>query len=271
MKPMIIKGAGELITYVKDPITGLVVPKFGGNRFNGIKFDFKTNVDKIYGGDSLFPIDNLIKDKEMDVTLENAEFDLGQIATLLGRDVSLANVGAEVWVLGEVLTLTAAATPPATSTIDLGFKATYVVGSLAARYRDGSGNLTVVANAAAVTAKGMISVAAGVVTYYTAAGAGDAGKEIQCYYKRTVTADTVPIMIDDEPMIVGVAHQGKYRQKDNTIQKFEIEIFAAQPNGTFSIDGKRRAASTHATTLSVIDSGRADGKLGEVKRWVEVA
>lgn len=263
---MIIKGAGELFTYAKDA-SGLILPKFFGKQFSSSKFDFKVDVEKIFGGDGLFPIDNLLKSKELDVSLENAEFDLYQLSTFLGAEVTLADVDAEVWVMGEVAKPAAAVDPATTTTVDLGFKATYVTGSLGARYRDGSGNLTVVANAAAVTAKGMVSVDAGVVTYFTGAE-GDGGKEIILYYKRTVTADTVPIMIDDEPMILGFVQQGKFRQKDNTVQAFEVEIYAAQPNGTFTIDGKRRAASTHGINLSVVDSDRADGKLGEIKRFV---
>lgn len=268
MKNMIIKGVGELFAYVKNA-QGLIVPKLLGARFNTLKMDFKVDLESIYGGDGLFRIDSFVKNKEIDISLENAEFDLNQLAILLGADVTIADTGAEVFVMSEAVKPTAASTPLTTTEVDLVFKTTFVAGSLAARYRDGSGNLEVVATKAEVNAAGKIYVDGnGAVSYYTAAGAGDNGKEISLYYKRTVTADTAPIMINDEPMVLGVIQQAKYRQKDNTIQGVEIEIYAAQPYGTFSFENKRRTASTHSLQLAVQDADRADGCLGTIKRYL---
>lgn len=264
---MILKGVGELFTYVKND-TGFLVPKLLGARFNTLKMDFKVDLEAVYGGDGLFKIDSFVKNKEIDISVENAEFDLSQLAIILGANVTVADTGAEVWVMGEVIKPTAAVDPATTTSIDLAFKSTAVAGSLAARYRDGSGDLEVVADASGVTAAGKIALVSGAVTLFTDTGSADIGKDIVLYYKRTVTADTVPIMINDEPMVLGVIQQSKFRQKDNTVQGLEVEIFAAQPYGTFSLENKRRTASSHSLQLAVQDADRADGMLGTVKRYV---
>src|SRR5690606_9681233 len=75
------------------------------------------------------------------------------------------------------------------------------------------------------------------------------------------------ILTDEVPFPVHVIHHGSFQQKDGTRQDIEIELYACQARGTFSIDAQRATASTSAIELQILDPERTDGRTGSVKRY----
>lgn len=262
---MVLKGAGSLLTYAN--VNGVLVPKLCGADFDQLKLDFAVEQEDVPGGDSLYRRDVLIKGKKIDATINNTAFDLNQLSLQQGATVNVADIGAQITVLAEYAKPLLATTPLDTTDVDLKFKSTWAVGTMMAKYRNNNKPVTIVATKELVTAVGQIYVSdTGVVTFFTGSN-GDAGQEFLLYYKRVVTADTMSLLVNDTPLNVGLVFDGQYRQDDNTIQGLQIEFYSATPYGTFTIEGKRRAASTHGLQFAVQDPRRPDGAVGLLTRY----
>jgi hypothetical protein len=78
-KKMIIKGAGKFMAQIPgcDELITL-------GTLNNMKLDIQLDMQDIEGGDSSVPLDTLLRKKTIDITAEDAKFDLNMIRLVLG-------------------------------------------------------------------------------------------------------------------------------------------------------------------------------------------
>lgn len=94
-------------------------------------------------------------------------------------------------------------------------------------------------------------------------------KDVDIYvnYKRNEVVDILDITSKDMPLTVHLVHDGRFEQKDGSVQGYQTELYQCRVKSNFTIDAQRQQASTHSVTLTVIDPERFDNKLGTIKRY----
>ncbi|MEM0173401.1 MAG: hypothetical protein QXI16_02725 [Sulfolobaceae archaeon] len=250
-KKMIIKGVGTFLAkiYNKDG-KGAEVVTLG--TLQDLRITFNTEIEDIFGGDGLFPIDNLVRSKTIEITATDAKFDLDILRLMMGSTVQ-NDVNDYIWVLNEQ------ATVDVSGVVQLK-KGTQIFSTDPAE----SVSVRVIETGELVPSSSItIDKVAGTITLPTTY----AGKDVVINYKISQTVDKVDIMIDEVPFPVTVIHHGSFLQADGTYAGIETEIFACKAQGQFTINAARATASANEVALRVIDSGRPDGKLGTIKRF----
>jgi hypothetical protein len=100
-KKIIIKGVGAMMAKIPG---GNEIVTLGS--LQNLRFDFTAEDEPIYGGDGLFPIDTLLKEKRIAVSATDAKFDLSNLTLVSGSSVGQA-VGADayLWALNEKISV----------------------------------------------------------------------------------------------------------------------------------------------------------------------
>lgn len=232
-KKMIIKGVGQFMAKRIKSNGGTEVISLG--TLQNLKLDFTVDMEDIFGGDGLFPIDNLIKQKTIEITATDAKFDLASLQLMMGASIQ-EQVEDEVWVLGEGHTLASDSNGTATAAkAKVNFDTTLAVEpEISVRLLDANKLLTKESYA--------VDTAPGEGKFMFDGNTGEifvsdslAGTDILVNYKRKSTIDVADIIVDEVPFPVYVVHHGSFEQKDGTYQGIEIELYSCRAKGTFSI------------------------------------
>lgn len=252
---MIIKGVGSFLAkrYAADG-SGLEVVTLG--TMQDLRIDMNVDVEDIFGGDGLFPIDDLVTGKGVDITATDAKFDLDSVSLMMGSSVD-EQVNDYLWVLGEDLTLDSSAE----ATVMFG-DSIYNDGKFTVRLKDSNKLLKRVATLPAED-----EFTADEVTGLVTLSAVHADKDIVVSYQREEMVDRANILGEEVPFPVHVIHHGSFLQKDGTYQGVETEFFMCRARGTFTINAQRATANAASVTLRVLDPERADRRLGSIKRY----
>lgn len=259
-KKMIIKGVGQMLAKRYSPTgNGVEVVRLG--TLQNLRIDLDTQIEDIFGGDGLFPIDTLVTGKNISISATDAKFDLANVALMMGSTVQ-EQQDTYLWVLGEEQTVSdnagaGAVTPNFADTV-------YGDGNFSVTLKDDNKVLTQIpydgTNAPKAdefmwdaTNKKIIVNSAHV------------GKAVVLSYQRVDVVDMVDLLVDEVPFPVQVIHHGSFLQKDGTYRGIETELYSCMARGTFTIDAQRVTASASTVELQIIDPERADGKLGTIK------
>ena len=103
-KKLIVKGVGKFMAQLPD---GTSVANCG--TLNNLKIDLTTEIEDIYGGDGLFSIDTLVKNKMIEITATDAKFDLDLVRLMTGGNLIAGSIWDQPdyidynynWILGE--------------------------------------------------------------------------------------------------------------------------------------------------------------------------
>lgn len=271
-KKMIIKGVGRFMA--RKVVNGIVTNEvLDCGTLQNLKIDLNVELEDIFGGDGMFAIDQLLKNKAIHVTATDAKFDLNMLPLMMGGSVK-ENETTTLWVLGEQKTAMAfnhtggAAEDAAKITLDTS-AANFAHTGLTVKVKDENRVLeAVVYDAGAVphTGQYMLDASGQDVTIVLPPAYAGADMVLN-YQKRAADVAVYDIMAKDIPFPVSIVHQGTFVQKDGTEQGIQTELYACMASGTFTMDMQQNAASSHEVALKVIDPERADGKLGDMKRF----
>ena len=271
-KKMIIKGVGTMMAKVYDRAgNGAEVITLG--TLQDLRITMSTEIDDIFGGDSMFAIDTLVRNKAIEITATDAKFDLDAVRLMMGSTVS-EQVNSYVWVIGEQQTLvTGNNGSTLVAVCPLEFGGNGVEGNTI--YRDpGFVVRTKISNKLykEVRFESDKAPGEGQFMYDNTGGklyfAHDmVGEDVVVNYRREELVDIADLLIDEIPFPVHVIHHGSFLQKDNTYAGIETELFCCRAQGQFSINAARATASASEVSLKVIDPERADGRIGTIKRY----
>lgn len=111
-KKMIIKGAGKLMTKIPgcDELVTL-------GHMNNMRLDIQLDMVDIEGGDTSVPLDTLLRKKVIDITAENAKFDLNLVRLVLGSKIREGISGLAYEMKNESVTAVAGTGSEVTATI----------------------------------------------------------------------------------------------------------------------------------------------------------
>jgi len=103
-KKMIIKGAGKFMAKIPgcDELITL-------GTLNSMRLDIQLDMQDIEGGDSSVPLDTLLRKKTIDITVEDAKFDLNMVRLVLGSKLREGVTGATYKIVTETAVLPASA------------------------------------------------------------------------------------------------------------------------------------------------------------------
>lgn len=101
-KKMLIKGAGKFMAKIPDCDELITC-----GTLNNMRLDIQLDMQDIEGGDSSVPLDTLLRKKTIDITAEDAKFDLNMLRLVLGSKLKEGVTGAPYKIVSEVITLMA--------------------------------------------------------------------------------------------------------------------------------------------------------------------
>lgn len=271
-KKMIIKGVGTMMAKVYDRAgNGAEVITLG--TLQDLRITMNTEIDDIFGGDGMFAIDTLVRNKAIEITATDAKFDLDAVRLMMGSTVS-EQIDSYVWVIGEQQTLvegTNGTEPVAVCPLEFGGND---VEENTIYYDPGFVVRTKISNKLykEVPFESDKTPGVGQFMYDKTEGklyfAPDmVGEDVVVNYRRKEVVDIADLLIDEIPFPVHVIHHGSFLQKDNTYAGIETELFCCRAQGQFSINAARATASASEVSLRVIDPERADGRIGTIKRY----
>lgn len=264
-KKLIIKGVGSFMAKRPKKDGGKEVITLG--TLQDLRIDFNVDIEEIFGGDGLFPIDTLLRSKSIEITATDAKFDLNALQLMLGSQVR-DNVTDTLWVLNETATVASGTN----GTANVGVVTPKFAGTLASdpefsvRVVDSGVLLTQVPFASDTEPEEdefMVNDTTGEVILSSTL----VGRDIVMNYKRESLVSVADLLVDEVPFPVTVVHHGSFLQKDGKYRGVETELFACRARGTFTINAQRATASSSQVSLVVIDPERPDGKLGSVKTY----
>lgn len=273
-RSIIINGVGSILTVGAN---GKVAPI---GSLQSLRFDFAVTEDPVYGGDGLFPIDYVTRDKNVAITATNAKFDLNLVRLATGATIGAPDdEDAYIWVLNKVGTVKKTGTSGS-------YK--YVVDIFEDGTPFSNPEFTVMDMAtgevleldddadegkfAVVEAK-TTNEGTTVVTGRTLEFDSDMeGKMVMYSFKKAASDMSIAEgKTNDLPIPIKIIHQGNFKQKDDTWQGIETEIKLAKASGTFTIDYARATASAPSLTLNMLDPEDGTCRLWTMKRFVTTA
>lgn len=271
---MIIKGVGTMMAKVYDRAgKGAEVITLG--TLQDLRITMSTEIDDIFGGDSMFAIDTLVRNKAIEITATDAKFDLDAVRLMMGSTVS-EQVNSYVWVIGEQQTLVAGKNGSTSVAVcPLEFGGNDVDANTNTIYHDpGFVVRTKISNKLykEVPFESDKAPGEGQFMYDNTEGKlyfadGMVDEDVVVNYRREERVDIADLLIDEIPFPVHVIHHGSFLQKDNTYAGIETELFCCRAQGQFSINAARATASASEVSLKVIDPERADNRIGTIKRY----
>lgn len=277
-KKMIIKGVGTFMAKrVSADGKGTEVITLG--TLQSLKIDFNVEIEDIFGGDGLFAIDTLVRNKSIEISATDAKFDLDAVKLMMGSVVEENQDDVPLWVMGEqdaVIPGTDPAVDPGYVVVEYGTNL-HGGGNFAVRVKD-SNKLLTQDGGTGTTAPTTVDSGKYKVALLNG---GTPTAELRIYFNKDLNnadvvynyqrladgVDVVNLLRDEVPFPVHVVHHGSFLQKDGSFAGVETELYSCIPQGQFSIDAQRVSASASSIALRVIDPERADGKLGSIKRY----
>ena len=230
-RSIIINGVGSILTVGAN---GKVAPI---GSLQSLRFDFAVTEDPVYGGDGLFPIDYVTRDKNVAITATNAKFDLNLVRLATGATIGAPDdEDAYIWVLNKVGTVKKTGTSGS-------YK--YVVDIFEDGTPFSNPEFTVMDMAtgevleldddadegkfAVVEAK-TTNEGTTVVTGRTLEFDSDMeGKMVMYSFKKAASDMSIAEgKTNDLPIPIKIIHQGNFKQKDDTWQGIETEIKMAK-------------------------------------------
>jgi len=252
-----LKGVGYIYmeSLEKDTETGKYPEMIRVGRLQTLNFALETTSEDIFGGDALFPFDEVITGKNATITATTAEFDLKLLDITQGSK-TIINTPAKIYVFDEGCFID---NEEPSYTLKYGDK--LVENSISIRFKDG----TYLTEVEGVPTAGEYKVdAGGVITFSDA----DKGKEVLIDYQYTVSdADVNHVLTTSLPRPVRIIHVARFQMADGTEGGIQTEIYKARAQGTFNIDFARATASTHNLELKLLDPGRADKRMISFTRF----
>jgi len=273
-RSIIINGVGSVLTVGAN---GKVAPI---GSLQSLRFDFAVTEDPVYGGDSLFPIDYVTRDKNVSVTATNAKFDLNMIRLATGATVgSAGSDDSYTWVLNKVGTVKKTGTAGSYKyVVDIFADGTpfsvpeftvmeMSTGEVLELDDDADEGKFAVVEAKTTNEGGTV------VTGRTLEFDSDMeGKRVMYSFKKATTDISIAEgKKTDLPIAVKIIHQGNFKQKDDTWHGIETEIKLAKASGTFTLDYARATASAPVITLNMLDPEDGTCRLWTMKRFVTTA
>lgn len=250
-KKVIIKGVGTLMAMHPN---GKEIITLG--TLQNLRIDMSVEAEDIFGGDGTFPIDQLIRQKLIEVTATDAKYDLAAASIMLGDTVK-ENQTTTLWSLNEVKRVKQDGTDLA---VILNYRS---VGGMNIR-KQNSGEVIPLSS---VTTSD-VTEGGRTVTKVTFEGTEvEEGDMVVFNYKHEVSGvDVMDIFKDSIPFPVHVVHHGAFEQKQTgKIRGVETELYSCLARGNFTIDASRATASASTITLQVMDPELECGKLGSIK------
>lgn len=262
-KSIIINGVGTIFAKNKD---NNKLVSLGS--LQTLRFDFTVTEDPVYGGDGLFPIDFVTREKNVVVTATNAKFDLNILRLMTGASIGDAtNSDAYRWVLNKLAVVKkAGAGPDYTYEINISNEGTVFA-------EDPAFSIMVAETGEALTEIFEGEPAPGEFKYDSTNKKllfnADLENKMVMYSFKIAASDIVLAEGKkiDLPIPVTVIHQGMFKQKDDTWQGVETEIKLAKATGTFTIDFARATASANTITLNMLDPEDGTCRLWTMKRY----
>lgn len=273
-RSIIINGVGSILTVGAN---GKVAPI---GSLQSLRFDFAVTEDPVYGGDGLFPIDYVTRDKNVAITATNAKFDLNLVRLATGATIGAPDdEDAYIWVLNKVGTVKKTGTTGSYKyVVDIFADGTpFSVPEFTVMEMSTGEVLELDDDAdegkfAVVEAKTTVEGGT-VVTGRTLEFDSDMeGKRIMYSFKKAASNMSIAEgKTNDLPIPIKIIHQGNFKQKDDTWQGIETEIKLAKASGTFTIDYARATASAPSLTLNMLDPEDGTCRLWTMKRFVTTA
>lgn len=245
-----LKGVGYIYMegLEKDTETGKYPEMLRIGRLQTLNFALETTSEDIFGGDALFPFDEVDIEKKATITATTAEFDLKLLDITQGSKTK-TNTPARIYVFDEGCFID---NEEPSYTVEYGDK--LVENTISIRFKDG----TYLTEVEETPSAGEYKVGAGGVITFSDA---DKGKEVLIDYQYTVSdADVNHVLTTSLPRPVRIIHVARFQMADGTEGGIQTEIYKAKAQGTFNIDFARATASTHTLELKLLDPGRADKK-----------
>lgn len=270
-KSIIINGVGSILTVGAN---GKVAPI---GSLQSLRFDFAVTEDPVYGGDSLFPIDYVTRDRNVSVTATNAKFDLNMLRLATGATVgSAGSDDSYTWVLNKVGTVKKTGTAGSYKyVVDIFADGTPFSVPEFTVMEMSTGDVleqdqVVAAGKFAVTeTMNGESVVTGRVIEFDSTMEG---KMVMYSFKKATTDISIAEgKKTDLPITVKIIHQGNFKQKDDSWHGIETEIKLAKASGTFTLDYARATASAPVITLNMLDPEDGTCRLWTMKRFVTTA
>lgn len=252
-----LKGVGYIYMegLEKDTETGKYPEMLRVGRLQTLNFALETTSEDIFGGDALFPFDEVITGKNATITATTAEFDLKLLDITQGSKTK-TNTPAKIYVFDEGCFID---NEDPLYTVEYGDK--LVENTISIRFKDG----TYLTEVEGIPTAGEYTVGAGGVITFSAA---DKGKEVLIDYQYTVSdADVNHVLTTSLPRPVRIIHVARFQMADGTEGGIQTEIYKAKAQGTFNIDFARATASTHNLELKLLDPGRADKRMISFTRF----
>lgn len=273
-KKMIIKGVGTLMAKRICPNGEKELITLG--TLQDLRIDMNTEAEDVYGGDGLFPIDDVITNKSIAISATDAKLDLNAISLMMGS--GLENGANNIWALNEKYIVEEEIEDGTNDPINV-IKLNKPVSDLILPYdiapedsvtlRLEKNNKIIPNDLFIVETTGVGQTRKTVITILSDSVAkGDV--VIASYQYKVENVTVADLLRDDVPFPVHVIHHGSFQQKDGTYQSVQTELYACKARGTFSINYQRAAATASAIELQLIDPERPDGKVGSIKRFEEV-
>jgi hypothetical protein len=262
-KSIIINGVGTF--FAKDKNNNKLMPL---GSLQSLRFDFSVTEDPVYGGDGLFPIDYVTREKNVGVTATNAKFDLNVLRIVTGATLSTAS-GSDAyrWVLNKMATVRKTGTDPNfVYEVDISIDGSVFT-------LDPAFSVMVAETGEALTEITSGNPASGEFKYDGVNKKLLFNSDLEnkmVMYSFKVAATDVAFAEGkkiDLPIPVTVIHQGMFKQKDDTWQGIETEIKLAKASGTFTLDFARATASASTITLNMLDPEDGTCRLWTMKRF----
>lgn len=255
---MVIKGVGTLMAKRICPNGEKELITLG--TLQDLRIDMSVEVEDVFGGDGLFAIDSIVTSKAVTITGTDAKFDLNAVALMMGSNITNGEVN--VWALNEkhmVQSNKIIVLKYPISDLQLPFEL-HPEESISLRL-ERNNKVIPRENFEVETSNGITTV----TINHPEVRVGDV--VIAAYQHKIDDVSMAGILANEVPFPVHVIHHGSFQQKDGTKQDIEIELYACQARGTFSIDAQRATASTSAIELQILDPERPDGRIGSIKRY----
>lgn len=252
-----LKGVGYIYmeSLEKDTETGKYPEMLRVGRLQTLNFAIETTSEDIFGGDALFPFDEVITGKNATITATTAEFDLKLLDITQGSKTETGK-SANIYVFDEGYFIDG---EEPSYTVEYGDK--LIADTISIRFKDGA---SLEKTEEAPGAGEYVVGTGGAITFASA----DEGKEVLIDYQYTVSdADVNHVLTTSLPRPVRIIHVARFQMADGTEGGIQTEIYKAKAQGTFNIDFARATASTHNLELKLLDPGRADKRMISFTRF----
>ncbi|BAU28158.1 hypothetical protein DFP93_101234 [Aneurinibacillus soli] len=289
-KKVIIKGVGALMGSYEVPNPDKTSAQKTIRRaltlgtLQSLKIDFNVEMEDIFGGDSSFPLDQMVKSKMIEISATEAKFDMNSVSLLMGSPIREKENNDYLWEVGRLVKVVAGtAGDPSTATITnqaiTGASGTITALDVNVTLQESNTQLEFEGVATSITdvpAAGKFKVwvpTSGTVGTYDSVILLEPSitENVYVSYRRKMAPDdelqVMNMFKNDLPFPISVVHTGAY-VKDGRFHGVQTELYKCIAKGQFSLDFQRANASTNALSLKIVDPELPCGLIGTMKKFV---